>query len=1223
VSYVHKRASDSIGARTRRATVWLLTLGDPNNPKLMKRFTRILGWCSTLVFIVVCLMPVSIKSQGTGCVPAPSGLVSWWRGEGDGSDRLGANNASSITGVSYTNGVVGRAFEFNGVDGRIIVPDALSLNFSKGQNFSIEAWLRTADQGGAFGVMVLVDKRLAGSVGYVFCLNNGRLDLRLSDSGSGIDYTAPEPDVRDGRYHHVAVTVDRSSTTGGKYYLDGQPIYTFDPTGVSGDLSNSDTLKIGMNSDPAYSMFYGGEIDELSIYRQALSPLEVLSIYNAGSSGKCTAPAPPSILVQPADQSVLVSANAFFTVGAVGTGPLSFQWMFNGNALPGATDSSLALTSVKPDQAGVYSVQVTNVYGSILSSNAVLTVLMPPPCVPPPGDIAAWWRGEDNAFDSAFTNNASEVLGVSYVDGLVGKAFAFDGVNGHILVPDAPSFNFGSNQNFSIETWMNTTDQGGAYATLVLVDKRLAGSVGLVFYLINGRPGLRVSPANGPSQAFSAPDPDLRDGKYHHVAVSVDRTSTTGGKIYVDGQAVYTFDPTTVNGDLSNSDSLRIGMNSDSAYSMFYGGILDELSIYRRVLSASEVAAIYSAGSGGKCFTPTPPMIIKEPGDLAAYLGLSATLAVAAAGSPPLSYQWMFGGQELTNATNASLVLNSVTASQAGDYAVVIRNAYGSVTSATAHVTVSLQPPYIVTHPQNVTVMVGQDAVFSILASGSPPLSYQWLFKGVPLDGATSSRLLLSKVSFDQAGAYSVVVTNDAGSVTSSNATLRVNFPPASIRVVSTSGQSGHTLVVPISVVANGNENALAFSLNFNRTLLSFAGATVGPGAPGAALLINDSQTNFGRVGLALGLGAGTALAPGTQQVVQVSFTPAILTTPNITTISFGDLPLARQLADSNGGLLPANYFSGLISLTAADFEADLSPRPNGNKIVDISDWVLAGRYAARLDYPTNASEFQRADCAPRATAGDGAITVTDWVQAGRYAAKLDPLTVAGGPTNEGGLMLSRPKDNFPRQVRVADTWLLASQTGTVRVLLEAQGNENALGFSISFDPGQLTFQSATTGAAVPGALFNLNAQSASSGTLGFVLAMPSGSSIPAGTREVLKVTFRAADSTGSGSVALTDQPVKREVSDPLATVLDTTYVNGALNIMGPPQLGIAPAQGGVLLTWPAWATNFVVQTAGTPNSVPALWTNLVTLVTLTNGLQQATIPASATEQYYRLLEAP
>ena len=88
---------------------------------------------------------------------------------------------------------------------------------------------------------------------------------------------------------------------------------------------------------------------------------------------------PPSISIQPTNQTVRQGSNAVFTVTAAGTAPLSYRWLFKGtNFLAGATNASLTLTNVQLTNMGNYSVVVTNVVGSVTSSNAGLMVLMPP-----------------------------------------------------------------------------------------------------------------------------------------------------------------------------------------------------------------------------------------------------------------------------------------------------------------------------------------------------------------------------------------------------------------------------------------------------------------------------------------------------------------------------------------------------------------------------------------------------------------------------------------------------------------------------------------------------------------------------------------------------------------------------------------------------------------------------------------------------------------------------
>jgi hypothetical protein len=358
--------------------------------------------------------------------------------------------------------------------------------------------------------------------------------------------------------------------------------------------------------------------------------------------------------------------------------------------------------------------------------------------------------------------------------------------------------------------------------------------------------------------------------------------------------------------------------------------------------------------------------------------------------------------------------------------------------------------PFILSHPTAQTVIVGGTATFSAAASGTLPLSYQWRFNETNvIAGATNNSLVLTNVQLTAAGAYSVVITNAAGSVTSSNALLTVNLPPATVAVTSLSAESATAVSLPLTLAANGNENAAGFSLNFDPAKLSYTGVALGSGASAAALLVNTNELATGKLGVALALPTDTVFAAGAHEILRVGFTTAILTSAAVTTVGFGDVPISRLVSGTAGNVLSSAFTSGTVSIAAANYEGDITPRPDGDRNVVITDWVLEGRYAARLDYPTNATEFQRADCAPRATLGDGLITVTDWVQAGRYAAALDPLTVVGGPSTEGGGGAVQAAGGEDREISVTNGMLLPSQTtAAVGVQLKAVGDENALGFS-------------------------------------------------------------------------------------------------------------------------------------------------------------------------------
>ncbi len=125
------------------------------------------------------------------------------------------------------------------------------------------------------------------------------------------------------------------------------------------------------------------------------------------------------------------------------------------------------------------------------------------------------------------------------------------------------------------------------------------------------------------------------------------------------------------------------------------------------------------------------------------------------------------------------------------------------------------------------------------------------------------------------------------------------------MRVVSANVAPGTTVSMPIELVAQGNENALGFSLTFDPAVLSNPQASLGAGATGAILNLNTSQAAQGRVGIALSLPTGQSFAVGTRQILVVSFTVGLGTT---TQLGFGDQPIARELVDLNANTLPVTF---------------------------------------------------------------------------------------------------------------------------------------------------------------------------------------------------------------------------------------------------------------------------------------------------------------------------
>jgi hypothetical protein len=203
-----------------------------------------------------------------------------------------------------------KVFSFEGPDGKLIVPNSAGLNFRTKHDFSICARVRPARAETSFGVMSIVDKRevagISAALGYSLHLADGRLACQLAPAGRWqwqvkdftsvprirswwqrrqqmvpmifASYVAPGPDLRDGRFHDVALTVRRTSPTGGKLYVDGKVVLVFNPTKQAASLVNRAPLLIGGHPDSSLHCGFVGEMGEVRLYSRVLSPDKVAAL---------------------------------------------------------------------------------------------------------------------------------------------------------------------------------------------------------------------------------------------------------------------------------------------------------------------------------------------------------------------------------------------------------------------------------------------------------------------------------------------------------------------------------------------------------------------------------------------------------------------------------------------------------------------------------------------------------------------------------------------------------------------------------------------------------------------------------------------------------------------------------------------------------------------------------------------------------------------------------
>jgi hypothetical protein len=195
------------------------------------------------------------------------------------------------------------------------------------------------------------------------------------------------------------------------------------------------------------------------------------------------------------------------------------------------------------------------------------------------------------------------------------------------------------------------------------------------------------------------------------------------------------------------------------------------------------------------------PVITSHPQSQSVPVDSTVTLTVGAYGSQPLSYQWSFNETNLANATNSSLVLNTISFANEGTYRVVVTNAFGRATSSNAVLDVYTVPPTITSQPPTQRVPLGASATFTVVVAGTQPLAYQWTFNGNALSHATNSSLVLDNLTLVDGGEYRVTVTNLYGQVTSAPAYLDVYETVAAPSVTETPGPSSRRTPLAISEI--------------------------------------------------------------------------------------------------------------------------------------------------------------------------------------------------------------------------------------------------------------------------------------------------------------------------------------------------------------------------------------------------------------------------------------
>ena len=507
-------------------------------------------------------------------------------------------------------------------------------------------------------------------------------------------------------------------------------------------------------------------------------------------------PVAPSITSQPGNKTVAAGQTATFSVTATGTSPLTYQWKRNGAVIGGATSASYTTPpTTTSDNGAQFTVTVTNSVSNVTSNAATLTVNVPPSITQQP---------------TGRTANVGQTATFSVVATGTGTLTYQWNRNGAAI---------GGATSASYTTPATTTSDNGAQFTVTVTDLVSSATSNAATLTVNAPPSITAQPSSR--------------------TVSAGQTATFSVTATGTGPLTYQWQRSgiTIGGANFASYTTPATVSSDS-------GAQFTVTVTNGFGTVTSNAATLTVN--------VAPTISTQPASQTVSVGQSATFSVTASGTGTLAYQWRKNGVAIGGANSASYTTPAASSSDSGSsFTVLVSSNSGNVTSNAAILTVN-GPPSIITQPVSKTVLAGQSATFSVSATGTGPLSYQWNKGGIAIGGANApSYTTPAATNADNGAQFTVTITNVAGNITSAPATLTVG--------------------------------AATFILNASQTSLNFGRVNIGSASILPVVFTNSGNSNVtisnvtisGAGYTASGVQSGQILPPGQTATLNVTFAPS------------------------------------------------------------------------------------------------------------------------------------------------------------------------------------------------------------------------------------------------------------------------------------------------------------------------------------------------------------
>ncbi|MBL9216481.1 MAG: immunoglobulin domain-containing protein [Opitutaceae bacterium] len=460
---------------------------------------------------------------------------------------------------------------------------------------------------------------------------------------------------------------------------------------------------------------------------------------------------------------------------------------------------------------------------------------------------------------------------------------------------------------FSYQWYKDGAAVAGANGATFVVDASLANRAGTYHVVVANNGGSTTSDSATISVQPLVTPPVI-------TTQPVSQTVTAGGGVTFSAAASGVPAPTYQ----WRKDGVDLAGATAASYSI-PGTTTADAGVYS-VVATNTGGAVTSVGA---TLTVNPaavaPVITTQPVSRTVTSGSAVSFSVAATGSPAPTYQWRRNGAVISGATGATYELANVSAGQAGTYSVVVANAAGTVTSVDATLTVNTVPAFT-TQPASRTVNAGTAVTFTAAASGSPAPTYQWRKNGVNLAGATAASYTIASAAGADAGTYTVVASNSAGSATSAGATLTVNVtvaaPVITAQPVSQTVTKGGPLTLGVAA-----SSTVAVSYQWRRNGTNISGAT----------------------GVTYSVGSVSTSHAGTYTVVVTNAGGSVTSAGAVLTVRSSTYPIVLQTDFNNDGradLVWQNTLTGDASVWLMNGTKRSSSKALGRIT---ADWLLAG----------------------------------------------------------------------------------------------------------------------------------------------------------------------------------------------------------------------------------------------------------------------------------------